>query len=61
MLKHDCKVDSLKHLLLTHFSNPYFRKEISKTNNIKTGEVRIIFAGKELHDHQKLKVPCYDI
>ncbi|XP_063675506.1 E3 ubiquitin-protein ligase parkin-like [Bolinopsis microptera] len=31
------------------------RTEISKTNNIRAGEVRIIFAGKELHDHQKLK------
>lgn len=31
------------------------RSEISRTNNLSNGEVRIVFAGKELYDHQKLK------
>ena len=42
------------------FYNPtyIYRSEISRTNNLSNGEVRIVFAGKELYDHQKLKV-CY--
>eukprot|EP00116_Pleurobrachia_bachei_P004042 sb/3464304/ len=34
----------------------HIRSEVSKENNVNSTDIRIIFAGKELHDYQRLSV-----